>query len=162
VASKEDIERFLHYISQLETSGGKNLNHETVKEGPLKGETAEGKHGHMPSTQRDMIKRYPANLDENSTPEEIDRQLAEHVLNRAKGDETLASGLWRHGHNRRMVHQAPLQDPRDIRNSLYAQEYDKVRSEIPYALDPNPYQEKYAEEQEEKKKFPQLDKLFKK
>lgn len=156
MASKEDIQRFLHYISQLESSGGKNLDHEEVETGPLKGETAEGPHALMPSTKTELMNRYPSALQEDSSPEEFDKKLAEHVLNRAQGDETTAAGLWRHGHNR------PEDKFDKLRDTKYAQAYDDMRSEIPYSLDPNPYQQKHDEEQEEKTRFPQLGKFFKK
>lgn len=156
MASNEDIKRFLHYISQLESSGGKHLDHKTVKKGPLKGETAEGPHALMPSTKEELLRRFPSSLQEDSNPQEFDNKLAEYVLNRAKGDETVAAGLWRHGHNR------PEDRFDKLRETDYAQAYDDMRSQVPYALDANPYQQERASGLEEKSKFPQLGKIFKK
>ncbi len=137
-SSKEDIQRFLHYISQLESSGGKDTKHKTVQSGLLKGETAVGPHALMPSTKTELLNRYPASLNEESSPEEFDKKLAEHVLSRTGGDETAAAGLWRHGHNK------TSDKFEDLRDTKYAQAYDKMRSQIPYALDSNPYQQEYA------------------
>lgn len=162
MASKEDIERFLHYISQIESSGNKNLEHPVISTGLHKGDQAEGQYGMMPKTMDELENRYPSSFDENSTPDDYAKKLAEKVLTRANGDETLAAGLWNQGHNTRLTHQVPLKDPADVRNSEYADKYDAMRNEIPYALDANPYQQKYADDQEEQNKFPQLGQIFKK
>lgn len=155
-SNKEDIARFLHYIKQLETSGGKNLEHPTIHSGIHAGDTAEGEYGMMPNTMDEMRSRYPSSFNEQSAPEDYAKKLADQVLTKSGNDETLAAGLWNQGHN------ASPERFDEIRNSDYAQKYDKMRQQIPYSLDPNPYQEELKTEEEEKNKFPQLGKFFKK
>lgn len=145
MANKEDIARFLHYISQLESSGGKNTDHPVMKSGIHAGDQAIGEYGLMPKTKEELGKRYPAALSEESPDEAYARKLAEKVLDRSKGDETLAAGLWNQGHNSK-VEKFP-----EVRDSDYAQKYDSMRSQIPYALDPNPYQQQFKDEEEAKR-----------
>lgn len=132
-ASPEDIARFLQYISQLESSGGKNTNHPTMHTGIHAGDTAEGQYGLMPNTKDELMKRYPAELTDDSSNDAYANKLAERVLNRSKGDETTAAGLWNQGHN------APEEAFPDIRDSAYAQKYEQMRRQVPEALDANPY-----------------------
>jgi hypothetical protein len=153
VAKNPNVERFLHYISQLETSSGKNLNHKPVTRGVNAGDTAEGVYGIMPNTMDELDNRYPTAFNENSTPEDYAAKLAEHVLKKANNDETLAAGLWNYGHN------AKPSEFDQVRNTDYAKKYDAMRKEIPQALDPNPYQQ---ENQEKQQDFLKLRNLLKK
>lgn len=52
-------QKFLSSVKQVESSGGKNTQHETVESGPLKGQTAYGKYGLMPVTIQETIKNNP-------------------------------------------------------------------------------------------------------
>jgi hypothetical protein len=159
----EDINRFLHYISQNETSGGKNLDHPIVRSGAQAGDAAEGMYGIMPNTKEEFVKRYPGDLNENSSNNDFARKIAEHVLERAGGDETLAAGLWNQGHNAK-------EDafPR-IKNTQYAKKYAEARKAIPEALDTNPYMSMQQDESMEDKinkastvSFPSLINLLRK
>lgn len=126
-----NLERFLHYISQLESSGGQNLNHKPVKDGLQAGDVAEGQYGMMPNTIDEMSARNPSHPPKTS--DEAAQQLGNMVLDKANNDETLAAGLWKFGQN------TPESKYPDVRNKDYAQAYDSMRKEIPYSLDPNPY-----------------------
>lgn len=128
-----NVERFLHFISQLESSGGKNLEHKPIKSGMHSGDAAEGQYGVLPNTMEELDRRFPASFNETSTPDDYAKQLANLVLNRADNDETLAAGMWKFGQN------TPSSEYEGIRNKDYAQAYDKMRQSIPYSLDPNPY-----------------------
>lgn len=128
----------------MESSGGKNLDHPIIEEGRHAGTSAQGQYGVMPNNMEDLAKRNPSLFTDESTPDDYAKVYANDVLNKAEGDETLAAGLWINGQ---------FTDPKkyeDIRNYPYAQKYDKLRKEIPYFLDANPYQQKYEDEQEQK------------
>ena len=153
VRMENNVSRFLHYIKQLETSGGTNLDHKPIKSGIHAGDVAQGEYGVMPNTMEELDNRYPAAFSPKSTSEDYAKKLAEKVLTRANGDETLAAGLWNMGHNAR-------KDRFDeIRDTDYAQKYDKLRQEIPYALDENPYQQEY---QDNKQDFLKIRKILQK
>lgn len=153
VANNDNVARFLHYISQLETSGGTNLDHKPVEHGLQAGDVAEGQYGVMPNTMDELNRRYPSSFNEESSPDDYANVLANKVLNRSGGDETLAAGLWNQGHNTKP------EDFDKVRNSDYAQKYDQMRQEIPYSLDANPYQKEYADKQQD---FLNLKQLLKK
>lgn len=93
-ASEDDIQRFLDVISHMESSGGKNVNHSPAIYGVSKGDTAEGQHGLMPKTKKELQKRFT-----NAKEEEIPNELARMLLNKTGGDEEAASVGWRFGHN---------------------------------------------------------------
>lgn len=121
VFGKKPEDKFLWNIMQIESSGGKNTNHEEVKSGPLKGHTAMGRWGLMPTTVTDVLNRVKAKgaltedmkqlygmdrakLNEhfvNNPSQElhIARFLARHVLNSHKNDYHRAAYSWLHGHN---------------------------------------------------------------
>ena len=61
----DTIEEFLKHISQLETSGGKNLAHKVVQVGPLSGYSAVGQYGLMPPTIADTVHRLN-NMDQRA------------------------------------------------------------------------------------------------
>lgn len=128
-----DIERFLHYIKQIESSGGKNTNHPVIKKGISKGERASGPYAFTDSTKEEMQSRNPA-LDESSSDDEYAKTMANVVLNRAGNDETLAAGLWNAGQN------TPKENYPEVRDeNINAVKYDALREKTPYYLDPNPY-----------------------
>lgn len=52
-----DDEQFLKDISMIESSGGTNLEHKTIKSGIHAGDTAVGELGLMPNTVRELAKR---------------------------------------------------------------------------------------------------------
>ena len=159
----EDIARFLYYISQNESSGGKNINHKTETSGLHAGDTAMGAYGLMPKTREDAIKAHPNRLSENSSNDDVAKALAGDILQKAGGDETLAAGMWRKGQY------VPKEQWEDLKNSGYTQAYEKNRKSLPAALDTNPYlQEKEKNVvdmdkalQPETDQFPLLTRLIK-
>jgi hypothetical protein len=116
-------ERFKRIISQLETSGGKNLNHKVVKTGMHAGDRAIGEYGLMPLTIHDAAKmrvnsgvadkldktiakmsfeeakqKIPEIIKDNpNIYERYADTLADHVLKKYK-DERLAAFAWNQGH----------------------------------------------------------------
>jgi GNAT superfamily N-acetyltransferase len=114
-------DHFLHNIMQVETSGGKNLNHPKIKYGMHKGSKAIGKFALMPHTIKEVTKRY--NMQGKSHPEidtihdmptnqvsdyisknphvelELARTLANHVIKKHGGDLKRAAYGWKYGHN---------------------------------------------------------------
>lgn len=130
--NKNDIARFLHYIKEIESSGGQNTNHPVMQSGIHAGDQAQGDYGMMPNTMDELKKRYPA-LASQTDPNVLAEKMAEHVLNKSDKDETLAAGLWNQGHN------TPEEKFDKVKNSKYAQKYESLRKEIPEALDENPY-----------------------
>lgn len=145
-----NLQRFLHYISQLESSGGKNLEHKQIENGLHAGDVAEGQYGMMPNTMEELSKRNPSSLTKESTPDDYANALGNMVLDKSGNDETLAAGLWKFGQN------TPESKYPEVREKDYAQAYDKMRNEIPYSLDPNPYNK-----EKENTRFFNLKKLIK-
>lgn len=117
---EQRLEQFLKAIAQLESSGGKNFNHETMEHGIHEGHTAAGRYGLMPNTVNEVLNRM--SMKGTLTPElaelrklepdqiketletnpdlehQIARSLGKRVLER-QGDETKAAFSWNQGHN---------------------------------------------------------------
>lgn len=112
------LQSFLDRISQLESSGGKNVKHRTIKSGLQKGQTAIGRYALLPNTVKEIInraKRQGQFIPEleglkqqqlkdviESTPqleEQLAQKLAQHVLEKQQGDEKRAAYSWLNGHN---------------------------------------------------------------
>lgn len=109
---------FLKLMSQLESSGGKNLNHKPSVHGTNPGDTAIGQYGIMPQTAYEVV--HPTggkvqtdpnmwqynDLDKNQLAAEVAKnpdlekaiagQYADKVLNRAQSPEA-ASQMWLQG-----------------------------------------------------------------
>lgn len=116
-----DKKRFLDVIKQIESSGGKDIDHPMIKSGPQKGQAAIGEYGLLPSTIREFVNRRKLagsfGPDENilskmsdeelnnllNTQDRIEQNLADdvakHVLKKAKGDVVKAAYMWNQGHN---------------------------------------------------------------
>lgn len=125
--------RFLKIIGKMESNNGKNTNHSPAEYGVSKGDTAVGKYGLMPKTIQDLKENNPS-LKDVEDEEVLAKRLAEQVLERSKGDEAVAAGLWRFGH---------YTDPKrfeEIKKKDYPQEYLRNLNEmnIPDSLEPNP------------------------
>lgn len=142
---KDQIKRFLHAISMNETSGGKNLDHETMQSGIHQGSTAVGAYGLMPNTVQEMHRRMRnegrSDFDPdvvNADPQQVEELLrsnpglqqqaaeymASHLINKTGGDLDAAAYGWRYGHN---------QSPDDlIEKSIdnpYVQSFDRYLKE---------------------------------
>lgn len=128
-------EEFLNYISQIESSGGKNTNHPVVNSGVNAGDRAVGQYGLMPNTIKDTVKRGvasgelpqemsqvdPSQMDQ-STEQQIAGALAHRVLNKYQ-DPNMAAYAWNQG-----TSLSPDQiKGRDFMNSDYVQKFNKVR-----------------------------------
>jgi hypothetical protein len=114
-------DRFLHNIMQIESSGGKNINHKPVKYGVGRGHTAIGRWGLLPTTIKEILdrkqktnqlnqdhtrlrkmnpKQLKDHLSQNPHIElDLARYLARHVINRQNGDMRRSAYSWLYGHN---------------------------------------------------------------
>lgn len=94
---------FLDAISQIESSGGKNMNHPVVQQGIQAGDQAVGKYGLMPNTMQELISRQGRNPASVNTADpvvqqQLANQLADKVLNKFQ-DPAMAAYSWNKGHN---------------------------------------------------------------
>lgn len=118
-------DNFLNAISQIESSGGKNLNH-PISNAPLQmGQQAVGQYGLMPNTIAEMAKRNrdPAAVITPGSQQEqqVAQQLAQRVLGRFP-DPAMAAYAWHSGHNL-----TPDQiQQRDYLNDPYVQKFQKI------------------------------------
>lgn len=144
---KSKIQQFLSAISQIESSGGKNLNHETISGGMHKGTRAIGKYGLMPLTVKDIINRQRMdhsitpeiaalrNMDRDALQEQFIQQpeleenlanyLANYVLDRQQGNESAAAYSWFMGHNTK----PEKITSQKLLNSDYVGKYNKFKSD---------------------------------
>jgi hypothetical protein len=131
-------DNFLDAISQIESSGGTNLNHPVIQTGPQAGQQAIGSYGLLPNTVQELSNR--ARIQHQMTPEiaaasrnpasiesnpELERQyanqLANRVLNRTD-DPRMAAYAWNSGSNL-----TPDQiRERDYMNDPYVQKFSKI------------------------------------
>ena len=117
-------DQFLDAISQIESNGGKNLNHPIMQGGIHAGEQAIGKYGLMPNTVEEMARRTrgPASVTPGSPEEQaVAQQLAERVLNRFQ-DPEMAAYAWNSGHNL-----TPKEvKERDYQHDPYVEKFKKI------------------------------------
>lgn len=135
---KKQVKTFLKNISEIESAGGTNYNHDLIQKGIHKGHKAIGRYGLMPNTVNETLVRMKRKgkltpelqslkgmdaaalkqkLEENP---ELEDQLAEHLADRVlsrQGDEEKAAYSWHQGHNL---------NPEDIETRKY-QEHDYVK-----------------------------------
>ena len=137
----EKRDAFLKAISQIESSGGTNLQHSTIQSGPQAGQTAVGQYGLLPNTINELNNRTrlqqlntpggmsqpvptrgPASVSTNSDLEQqYANQMADRVLNKFK-DPAMAAYAWNKGHNL-----TPDQvQARDYMNDPYVQKFQKI------------------------------------
>lgn len=107
----DKINALLKKISQLESSGGTNINHDLIQSGIHSGDSAIGQYGLMPNTIEEIARRNQMKdvlaipreeLSNKFTPEmenQVARKLAELVLKRSGGNEEQAAYRWNMGHN---------------------------------------------------------------
>lgn len=139
-------DHFLHNVMQVETSGGKNLNHPKINYGIHKGHQAVGRFALMPLTIKEISKRHVitgGNDDElhdlaTSHPDTISkkikknpelelkvaRALARHVIDRHGDNTPNAAFAWKYGHNLK----AKNIDPHKRDNDVYIQKFKKLAS----------------------------------
>lgn len=140
--------RFKQIIKHLESSSGKNMDHDTINSGINSGQTAGGAYGIVPNSLKDFVgqarnRNYilPEDLSnvKDLSDEEIterlntDRQFdedaadlgSELLLQKAGQDESKAAKGWRRGHNqsfKRLDEKKLMEDP-------YVRAYRKIASE---------------------------------
>lgn len=142
--------RFKNIIKHLESSGGKNLNHETIQSGINAGQTAGGAYGILPNTlnnfvntsrnkgeaidpRLDAMTQLPSEVvtDILNEDRELDEKAAElgmgQVLNRAGWDEEKAAYGWNQGHNRNFKEMAN----ETIKDHEYVRKYREKMGEHP-------------------------------
>jgi hypothetical protein len=128
-----DIARFLKNIMDIESSGGKDVDHRIITSGIHKGDAAQGKYGLMPNTIEELKSRYGKDLNED----ELATKLAERLLTKTGGDEPLAAAMWNQGHNS-LSGVYPENDER------FNARIDKLKQNINYKKYPKePPKEKY-------------------
>lgn len=138
-------DNFLDVISQLESSGGTNLNHKPVIHGIQAGDTAMGQYGLMPNTVNELLNRQrlnnsrdPASVESSSDmkqqiennpilEKQLANQLAQQVLTK-NADPSMAAYAWHMGHN---LTPQQIQD-RDYQNNGYVQKFNKIRKQLGY------------------------------
>lgn len=143
-------DRFLWNIAQIESSGGKNTNHQPVKAGRFKGERAVGKWGLLKPTVNEIVNRMKlkgslspeyaqlidmdrdaldAHLKKNPQQElDLARFLADHVITRHKGDKNRAAYSWLYGHN---LFPSAISDDM-LANEDYVNKYKRYDKKNPY------------------------------
>lgn len=105
----EQLHDFLRKIAQIESSGGTNMNHQTMQSGPHVGTHAIGQYGLMPLTAQDIDRQSGSNelqdMDKLAVQKKLEQDpelsnrlaetMASKLLNR-NNSET-ASYKWLHG-----------------------------------------------------------------
>lgn len=105
--------KLLEKIGQLESSGGVDTDHETVKVGPQAGDTAIGEYGLMPNTLSELKNRYPSDITKGMSKEELEERakndpefaktMAATMVSYLKDKRGLsdeeAAAAWESGHN---------------------------------------------------------------
>lgn len=140
-----DIDSFLNIIEQIESNGGKNMNHPTMAGGIHDGQAAMGRFGLMPNTIKEVANR--ARISGNITDpmrniagmedslamkkaiegdpaleREFARRLAEKVLGQFP-DQQMAAYSWNQGHNL-----TPEKvEKRNYKDSDYVKKFNKLR-----------------------------------
>jgi hypothetical protein len=139
------IDEFLQAISLNESSGGKNLNHQTMRSGIHKGDTAIGQYGLMPNTVKEMSNRirkdygpdHPLSsyekMNEKQMRESFEknpqhekdmaRYMANYVHGKSKGNENEMSWRWFQGHNTKKL-------PKDWDKHDYVIKYNKHINQV--------------------------------
>jgi len=140
-----DKEKFLELIRQIESSGGKNVDHRTMASGLHKGQAAMGEYGIMPKTAEEFVNRRkmrgqfgpdeaimaqlnPKELKEflaeqDRVEQNLAGDIAEHVLRRSGGDEDKAAYMWNMGHNKK----ASSIDDDSLEASNYVDKFRKLK-----------------------------------
>lgn len=148
--------QFLDTMKMIESSGGKNFDHEELQSGMHKGHRAIGSYGFMPQTVQEMVRRMsrsgqPVSEDLNKVAQmdplemkeymesnlDLEEELAEYmagfVLDRYQDPEK-AAWAWEHGHN----------TPKDRFDTNNYQESDRIRKYRKYAAPQSPSREPNA------------------
>lgn len=104
----------LDKIAQLESSGGIDTNHKLVTSGTQAGERAIGNYGLMPNTLEEIKNRYPSDLTEDMSKEELAQKakddpefahqmaatLVSHLKDKRGLTDEETAAAWEQGHNK--------------------------------------------------------------
>lgn len=86
---ERDYSKFLSAISNVESSGGKNLNHPLITYGMHKGDRAIGEYGIMPNTAQEMANRLVREGNDSDELREITNLPAEEIRDRLESNKNL-------------------------------------------------------------------------
>lgn len=140
-----DKSKFLDIIRLIESSGGKNLNHDTINYGIHKGDAAIGEYGIMPKTAKEFVNRRKmqnqygpdealmSKMSSNELSEFLKNQdrveqnlaedIADRVIARSNGDMEKAAYMWNQGHNKL----ASSIDDKNLDSSDYVKKFRNIR-----------------------------------
>lgn len=142
---KLNLDDYLKLMSQLESSGGKQLDHPVATKGISAGEQAIGQYGLMPQTAYEVLHPSDPNkiqtdpnlwqyndLDKNQLASEISKnpdlensiakQYGQKILNRAQSPEA-ASQMWLQGASQPVSQDSLLDNPR-------VQKFNRLRNAL--------------------------------
>lgn len=146
---REQLQRFLAKIAQIESGGGKHIQHKMMNRGLHKGTSAIGTYGLMPATVQDIIAnqeqsgkitpevqalkqlQYPQlkrQLEQNpDLQNQLASSLAERVLSNQGGNEEKAAYSWNMGHN------LPPEriTPQKLQTHPYVEKYRSLKNLVP-------------------------------
>lgn len=120
----EQLVRFLDAIKQVESSGGKNLNHPVIESGIHAGQSAIGSYGLMPNTIKEIKKRFPASVETNNE-DILARKLAEYIAKKTGNDKEAMAASWFYGHN------LPPERLEKLKSSSYVKKVMDAFSKLP-------------------------------
>lgn len=109
----QHLQDFLKKISMLESSGGKDIDHEKMHTGIQAGDKAVGDYGLMPNTLVEMAKRYPSPTTQGMDKGELEINtllnpefeqtmagtMADYLKNKRGLSDDEAAAAWESGHN---------------------------------------------------------------
>lgn len=142
---EQKIKEMLENIKMLESSGGKNVNHKTLRRGLHAGDSAVGSYALMPKTTDEIINRAyqqgDADIDiqrlkeldkkarrqyilnNPSVEEKLAKRLAEHVLEKNEDNDEAAAHAWLYGHNKKY-------EPEELENSERVAKYRELKQKM--------------------------------
>lgn len=145
--NKKELE-FLRKTAEIESSGGKNLEHRELQSGMHAGSAAIGRFGLMPNTLdelRNRMLRSKIQLPGVDLKSATKEQLAEAISNnpeledafatqllrtiKSKGvDDTTANYMWEHGHNK-------IPDPVKVKESPRTKKFTEIEDTVKAMLE---------------------------
>lgn len=161
---------FLKTISQLESSGGKDMDHPEVREGIQAGTSAIGQYGLMPNTVKEIINKRRQNGSMTSQLQDLDgmnphemkayieanpevedelaQSLAMKVLRNHMGDEDKAAFAWHQGDNLKPedISSEKLNDT-DTVGGRYVDKFRRIKDQLSQPIQDN--QDEDSEEQQD-------------
>lgn len=142
--NKFDLEQFLTNIAEIESSGGKNINHREIASGMHSGDSAIGKYGMMPNTVEELQNRntlegklnpelaeisgqphdqMKQSLENNpELQEQLAKELALKLQHSYGGDQDKMAYGWNQGHNT----PEEKMTPEELNNSDYVGKFRRL------------------------------------